>query len=479
MELKEKKMCWVSWDRMTAPKALGGLGLRDIQLFNQALLAKLAWRIITVPDCLLARILKGKYCQRTSFLDANLPSTCSHGWRSILFGRDLLKENLGKAIGNGQTTRVWKDSWISLEEDVRPLGPQREEDMDLMVSDLLTTDMKWNGARLKEILPMMSKKILCIQPRRSGVEDRFIWQPLPSGVYSTRSGYFSAAKKARIPSVSTCDDFKWLNDVWRSSCSPKLRLFLWSIINNALPIGENLQNRGMISATNCPRCNEKETKMHIFFTCPFAKEVWNLVPISHAVHIAAGMDFTEALTRFRRTICLPPTVVVGAIVPWIVWSLWLSRNTLIFEDKKITPEETTTKGLRLALEWNQAQRKEITNSSLPEESRDRVHTTSDNSPMNGSTTCKTDAAWDKNRKRAGLAWNFSGPTIPSPVEGSLVQDFIASPLVAEALALLTALGSAKDLGITKLEVFSDCATLIGATNGRIQSKELIGIVSDI
>lgn len=149
-------MCWVSWDRMTAPKALGGLGLRDIQLFNQALLAKLAWRIITVPDCLLARILKGKYCQRTSFLDANLPSTCSHGWRSILFGRDLLKENLGKAIGNGQTTRVWKDSWISLEEDVRPLGPQREEDMDLMVSDLLTTDMKWNGARLKEILPMMS-----------------------------------------------------------------------------------------------------------------------------------------------------------------------------------------------------------------------------------------------------------------------------------------------------------------------------------
>lgn len=191
------------------------------------------------------------------------------------------------------------------------------------------------------------------------------------------------------------------------------------------------------------------------------------------------MDFTEALTRFRRTICLPPTVVVGAIVPWIVWSLWLSRNTLIFEDKKITPEETTTKGLRLALEWNQAQRKEITNSSLPEESRDRVHTTSDNSPMNGSTTCKTDAAWDKNRKRAGLAWNFSGPTIPSPVEGSLVQDFIASPLVAEALALLTALGSAKDLGITKLEVFSDCATLIGATNGRIQSKELIGIVSDI
>ena len=102
----KRKMCWVAWDTLTRPKAKGGLGLRDIQLFNQALLAKVAWRILTVPNCLLSRILLGKYCHNKSFLEVSVPSVCSHGWRSILHGLELLKSNLGKVIGNGQTTKV-------------------------------------------------------------------------------------------------------------------------------------------------------------------------------------------------------------------------------------------------------------------------------------------------------------------------------------------------------------------------------------
>lgn len=86
-----RKMSWVAWDKLTKPKAGGGLGLRDIQLFNQALLAKQAWRILANPECLLARVLLGKYCHNKSFMDVQSPSSCSHGWRSILHGRDLLK----------------------------------------------------------------------------------------------------------------------------------------------------------------------------------------------------------------------------------------------------------------------------------------------------------------------------------------------------------------------------------------------------
>lgn len=52
------------------PKCEGGMGFRDFQLFNQALLAKHGWKLLTNPDSLCARVLKGKYYQECDFMSA-------------------------------------------------------------------------------------------------------------------------------------------------------------------------------------------------------------------------------------------------------------------------------------------------------------------------------------------------------------------------------------------------------------------------
>lgn len=268
---------------------------QSIQLFNQALLAKQAWRILINPGSLLARVLLGKYCQKASLLEAQVPTVSSHGWRSILHGRDLLKENIGKAIGNGQTTKLWKDAWISLTENSRPIGPIPEHALDLSVSDILTTDMTWNKSRIEELLPQFAKQIQELQPSRTGAEDTFIWQPLQSGIYTTKSGYYTKAMKGERTEEHSPWDFNWIKDVWSGSFSPKMKTFLWSIIQKALPFGENLQSRGIKSEVFCIRCKEKETACHTFFHCQFAKEVWSKVPLLQVVHTATISDFREAV----------------------------------------------------------------------------------------------------------------------------------------------------------------------------------------
>ena len=89
---ERKKMCWVAWTSMAMPKYAGELGFRDVETFNDALLAKIGWKILTEPQSLLSRILLGKYTKNSTFLECSVPLTASHGWRSILAGRDLLRK---------------------------------------------------------------------------------------------------------------------------------------------------------------------------------------------------------------------------------------------------------------------------------------------------------------------------------------------------------------------------------------------------
>lgn len=69
-----RKINWVTWNKITRGKEEGGLGFRDLECFNVALLAKQGWRLMTSPHSLLAHVLKAKYYPNSTFLQARLGS---------------------------------------------------------------------------------------------------------------------------------------------------------------------------------------------------------------------------------------------------------------------------------------------------------------------------------------------------------------------------------------------------------------------
>jgi hypothetical protein len=108
----KRKLHWRSWEWMSSPKNIGGMGFRDMELFNQAMLGRQCWRLLTVPDSLCARVLKGRYFPDEDFWNASCPRSASYTWCSILHGRKLVKRGILWGIGDGSTVRIKYDRWV-------------------------------------------------------------------------------------------------------------------------------------------------------------------------------------------------------------------------------------------------------------------------------------------------------------------------------------------------------------------------------
>jgi hypothetical protein len=113
VEEGRRKLHWRSWEWLSAPKSLGGMGFWDMALFNQARPVKQGWRLPAEPSSLCARVLKGRYFPFTDFWHAPKPRSTSYTWRSILFGRAFFIRGAQWGIGDGRSVKITSDNWIS------------------------------------------------------------------------------------------------------------------------------------------------------------------------------------------------------------------------------------------------------------------------------------------------------------------------------------------------------------------------------
>jgi hypothetical protein len=186
----QRRTCWVSWEEMTTPKFAGGLGFRDIELFNLALLAQRAWRLLQNPETLNAQILKAVYYPNTDLLNASLGAHPLQVWRSILEGRDIMLQGLVRRIGTGEQTRAWDENWLPRDEVRRPITCL-ESNAPQLVSDFIDqTSASWDLQKLQRFfLPMDVEVITMIPLSTRRIDDCWAWHFEKTGIFSVRSAY--------------------------------------------------------------------------------------------------------------------------------------------------------------------------------------------------------------------------------------------------------------------------------------------------
>lgn len=259
------------------------MGFKDLANFNDALLAKQAWRLLHNKNSLFYRVFKLKFFPNCSILEATNSISGSNAWQSILKGRDVLLTGAKWRVGCGESISVWNDAWLSSLDCHRIQSQIVPSFVEAKVSELINPTTRRGDINLLRGLfhPAEVDIILRIPLSPSPVEDKVIWPFNPSSVYSVRLGSKFLAKESTLSALQVNQHQR--EDIWKRIWSllvpNKVRNLLRLACHDAIPVKRNLWKRKIFMKDVCEHCLlAPETIFHALWECAKISEVWEAIP---------------------------------------------------------------------------------------------------------------------------------------------------------------------------------------------------------
>ena len=266
-------LAWKSWDALCLPKKDGGLGFRKNKNFNKALLAKLAWMVVSNRNSICMKLVRSKYKVRGDWLFKDPVKNSSPIWRAIEKTKKLITKGACFLVGDGTSINVWKDPWIPWLQDFKA-RPKNDNDQQfpIMISSLIDSNSHcWKQELLEQLFDSATKEAIHkitipLRPRN----DKIVWLLEKNGLFSVKSAYSLCQN---LPNTNQ-NAVEW-SKIWKLKAHESSKMFLWRIAANVLPTKDLLAERVGNMDTLCNLCNEEvETCSHLFFKCNVARAIW-------------------------------------------------------------------------------------------------------------------------------------------------------------------------------------------------------------
>lgn len=270
----KKGVKWSTWEALCKHKHDGGMGFRNLHMFNVAMLGKTVWRLHKNPQSLIGRILKARYFARTDILDVGLVNNPSYTWKGIHTALGLVRKGVRWKVGGGTSVRIWGAPWLDSDTGFTITTPVVPNFEDIVVHDLFIPGTRqWDVELIDEVFnDIDSAKILRTSIAPTPVPDGKIWHFERRGRYSVKSAYHLALRL--IDDVQVYGDSIW-KSIWRVNVPPKIRVFFWRLCKGWLVVKAKIASwYGGISSL-CPLCSmATESIWHLFIDCDFVRDCW-------------------------------------------------------------------------------------------------------------------------------------------------------------------------------------------------------------
>ena len=250
-----RKLHLVNWGTLCKPKRLGGLGFKNFNLLNQAMVAKQFWRIQDNPNSLLTRTFKKKYFPGCSLREYQPKPHHSWIWRNITKAQCSSLHHGRWLIANGNQIPLSHPDWFQCSNHVlREYGL-----LNGTVADFVDNQSRsWKCELIRKIYPpSKAKEILQIPlPKSQGNSDKLVWKYSSSGAYNVSQVYHLIHKEqsTTLQNTSILRSSIW-SFSWKMKLPLKVLMFIWKLLHNCLPTFDKLKERGIPVAGTCVMCN--------------------------------------------------------------------------------------------------------------------------------------------------------------------------------------------------------------------------------
>ncbi|GJR89610.1 uncharacterized protein Tco_0213621 [Tanacetum coccineum] len=284
----------VAWNVVCLPKNEGGLGVKNLESFNIALMTTDIWNIITRKDSMWVRWIYAYKLKGRNFWDVPPRAGMSWGWRKILQIRDRVRPYIWYSLGNGRSTSAWYDMWC-------------------------------NQSPLCHYLST-----------RNITRDGFLLDSCVADVVQEGYWLWPSSWMTRFPTLNQIDIPNLVQDredqlVWKDLSGNAQHFSVHQVWDAIRPRGDEVDWAPIITP---------ESHEHVFFECAYPNQVWCMVR-NMAGMIDVGPYWDEIISwikpmALKRTAV---SVISRLLVAATAYFIWQERNLRLFKNQVRSPAQ--------------------------------------------------------------------------------------------------------------------------------------------
>ncbi|XP_052625870.1 uncharacterized protein LOC128132904 [Lactuca sativa] len=326
----------IKWDDVCKPKDYGGLWIKNLRKWNDALLAKHVWNVVNNKNSLWVQWVKAYYIGKRNFWDILQKKSMSWTWKRFLEIRKIVRPHIVACVGNGRNTSLWHDWW-------HPLGilstiiPRREwisngfNDLSL-VSDVLDYDTYcWPVNWVDKFSGLKDAPMFCIDPNMRDVAG---WRDKEGNCKK-----FSCNQVWRDIN-NFGNKVPWKEIVWYGKGIPRNSFILWMDILNRLKTQDRVRVWETSGILLCPFCNLiPDSHDHLFSNCEFSQSIWRHFCDKMRINLVMG-GWNDLILKCCKLFYKDSgeNLINKCILASCVAHIWKERSARIFNNRRLTAE---------------------------------------------------------------------------------------------------------------------------------------------